>query len=71
MAVVSKHHSKEEGEGNHSEGSRVSLAISRHTIHVGDLLIGSDDVIGLEESRRVEDDSVDFIVVVVGVGFEF
>lgn len=68
MAVVTEHHSKEEWEGDDSEGSRVSLQVARDTVHVDNELKGEGDIIGLEVGRRVQ--SVE-LVVVVTVGLEF
>jgi len=69
MTVITEHHSEEEGEGDDSERSGVSFAVGGYTVHVGDLLEGTDHVVSLEVGRRVQYSAVDFLVVVT-VGFE-
>ena len=48
MPEVTKHDSKEEGEGDNGEGSGVCLPILGHTIRVHNLLEGVGHLVGLE-----------------------
>lgn len=54
MTIITKHYSKEEGEGHDSERSGVGFTVGGDTVHVGDLLEGTDDVVAPEVSRRVK-----------------
>jgi len=54
MTVITEHYSEEEGEGHDSERSGVGFTVGRDTVHVGDLLEGSDEVVGPEVSGRVK-----------------
>ena len=48
MPKVTKHDSKEEGEGDNGEGSRVGLPVFGHTVCIHNLLERVCDFIGLE-----------------------
>lgn len=69
MAVVTEHHSKEEWEGDDSEGCRVSFHVTRDTVHVDDELEGEGDIVGLEVGRRVQ--GAQLVVAIIAIGLEF
>lgn len=48
VAKVTKHDSKEEGEGDNCEGGWVGLSVLGHTICVHNLLEGVGDLVGLK-----------------------
>jgi len=68
MTIITKHHSEEEGEGDHSKRSRVSFHVRGDTIHVSHELEGEGNIVRLEVSRRVQSltDIMATIVVFVG-----
>jgi hypothetical protein len=69
MTIITEHYSKEEGEGHDSERSGVSFTVGRDTVHVGDLLEGSDDVVAPEVSGRVKLRDVSVLYELSGVVF--
>ena len=54
MANITEHDSKEEGECNDREQSRIHLLVVGHTICINNLLKWSCEVVGFEESRGNE-----------------